>query len=94
MVVLNRIYTRTGDAGETALGNGARVAKHSLRVSAYGTVDEVNATLGLARLHADGMLEAGLARVQNDLAVRVFPRSARPSALAGLRNQLSRNTRR
>lgn len=67
MVVLNRIYTRTGDAGETALGNGARVAKHSLRVGAYGTVDEVNATLGLARLHADGTLDAGLARVQNDL---------------------------
>ena len=51
---LNRIYTRTGDAGETALGDGTRVAKHSLRVTAYGTVDEVNATLGLARLHAAG----------------------------------------
>ncbi len=67
MVVLNKIYTRTGDAGETALGNGARVAKHSLRVSAYGTVDETNAALGLARLHATGDLDAGLARVQNDL---------------------------
>lgn len=67
MVVLNRIYTRTGDAGDTALGNGARVAKHSLRVSAYGTVDEVNATLGLARLHAADALDAGLARIQNDL---------------------------
>lgn len=67
MVVLNRIYTKTGDAGETALGNGARVAKHSTRVTAYGTVDEVNATLGLARLHAEGELDAGLARVQNDL---------------------------
>ncbi|MCB1401820.1 MAG: ATP:cob(I)alamin adenosyltransferase, partial [Rhodobacteraceae bacterium] len=52
MVVLNRIYTRTGDSGDTALGNGVRVAKHSLRVGAYGTVDEVNATLGIARLHA------------------------------------------
>ena len=67
MVVLNRIYTRTGDAGETALGNGVRVPKHSLRVGAYGTVDEVNATLGLARLNAGGELEAGLARIQNDL---------------------------
>lgn len=67
MVVLNKIYTRTGDAGETALGNGARVAKHSLRVTAYGTVDELNATLGLARLHADAELDAWLSRIQNDL---------------------------
>ncbi len=67
MVVLNKIYTRTGDAGETALGNGARVAKHSLRVSAYGTVDETNATVGLARLHADGALDGQLAMIQNDL---------------------------
>ena len=67
MVVLNKIYTRTGDAGETALGNGARVAKHSYRVTAYGTVDELNATLGLARLHAEGETDAALARIQNDL---------------------------
>lgn len=67
MVVLNRIYTRTGDAGQTALGNGARVAKHAPRVEAYGTVDETNATLGLARLHAEGEIDAALARVQNDL---------------------------
>jgi cob(I)alamin adenosyltransferase len=67
MVVLNRIYTKTGDEGETALGNGARVAKHSTRVTAYGTVDELNATLGLARLHAEGESDAHLARVQNDL---------------------------
>lgn len=67
MVVLNRIYTKTGDAGETALGNGARVAKHSTRVAAYGTVDETNATVGLARLHADGETDAALARIQNDL---------------------------
>lgn len=66
MVVLSKIYTKTGDAGETALGNGARVAKHSLRVSAYGTVDEVNATVGLARLHA-GSMDAPLARISNDL---------------------------
>ncbi|TGD67748.1 cob(I)yrinic acid a,c-diamide adenosyltransferase [Tabrizicola sp. WMC-M-20] len=67
MVVLSKIYTKTGDAGETALGNGARVAKHSLRVSAYGTVDETNATVGLARLHADADMDAALARISNDL---------------------------
>ena len=67
MVVLNKIYTKTGDAGETALGNGARVAKHSLRVSAYGTVDETNACVGLARLHAPGDMDAALARISNDL---------------------------
>ena len=54
MVVLNRIYTKTGDAGETALANGERVAKHSKRVGAYGTVDELNAQLGVARLHTQG----------------------------------------
>ncbi|MBC2836925.1 cob(I)yrinic acid a,c-diamide adenosyltransferase [Paragemmobacter straminiformis] len=67
MVVLSKIYTKTGDAGETALGNGARVAKHSLRVSAYGTVDETNATVGLARQFAEGEIELALARVSNDL---------------------------
>ena len=67
MVVLNKIYTKTGDAGETALGNGARVAKHSTRVTAYGTVDEVNATVGLARLHAEKGVDEALARIQNDL---------------------------
>ena len=67
MVVLNKIYTKTGDAGETALGDGARVAKHSLRVTAYGTVDELNATLGMARLHATGDVDAALSRIQNDL---------------------------
>ena len=67
MVVLNKIYTRTGDAGETALGNGTRVAKHSARVTAYGTVDETNATVGLARLHASGEMDAQLSAIQNDL---------------------------
>ena len=67
MVVLNKIYTKTGDAGETALGNGARVAKHSMRVTAYGTVDEVNATVGLARLHATDETDEALSRIQNDL---------------------------
>jgi cob(I)alamin adenosyltransferase len=67
MVVLSKIYTKTGDAGETALGNGARVAKHATRVSAYGTVDETNATVGLARLHANPDMNAALARISNDL---------------------------
>lgn len=69
MVVLNRIYTRTGDDGSTALGSGERRAKHDLRVTAYGTVDEVNAAIGVARLHAaaNPELDAMLARIQNDL---------------------------
>jgi cob(I)alamin adenosyltransferase len=67
MVVLNKIYTKTGDAGETALGNGSRVAKHAIRVTSYGTVDETNATVGMARLHATGDLDAQLAMIQNDL---------------------------
>jgi cob(I)alamin adenosyltransferase len=67
MVVLSKIYTRTGDKGETALGNGDRVAKHSLRVAAYGTVDETNATIGLARQHSTGDMDAALARVSNDM---------------------------
>ena len=69
MVVLNKIYTRTGDAGLTALGIGERVPKHSLRIAAYGTVDEANAFLGVARLQlsAEPRLDAMLARVQNDL---------------------------
>jgi len=67
MVVLSKIYTRAGDKGDTALGDGTRVAKHSARVAAYGTVDEVNATLGLARLHAAEEMDEALARIQNDL---------------------------
>ncbi|MGB0661427.1 MAG: cob(I)yrinic acid a,c-diamide adenosyltransferase [Mangrovicoccus sp.] len=67
MVVLNKIYTRTGDKGDTALGNGARVAKYSARVNAYGTVDETNATVGLARLQASGEMDDRLAAIQNDL---------------------------
>ena len=69
MVVLNKIYTRTGDDGTTALGTGERRPKHDVRVAAYGTVDETNACIGLARLHtgADPELDAMLARVQNDL---------------------------
>jgi cob(I)alamin adenosyltransferase len=67
MVVLNKIYTRTGDGGETALGNGVRVAKDTPRVAAYGTTDETNATVGLARQHSTGEMDAALARIQNDL---------------------------
>lgn len=67
MVVLNRIYTRTGDGGDTALSDGTRVAKDSLRVESYGTVDELNAVTGIARLHAGGDVDAALARIQNDL---------------------------
>jgi cob(I)alamin adenosyltransferase len=69
MVVLNRIYTRTGDDGTTALGSGARRKKYDLRVEAYGTVDEVNAVIGLVRLHTadDTALDGALRRIQNDL---------------------------
>jgi cob(I)alamin adenosyltransferase len=69
MVRLTRIYTKGGDKGETSLGDGTRVPKHALRVAAYGTVDEANAAIGLARLHAgaDPEAEAMLARIQNDL---------------------------
>jgi cob(I)alamin adenosyltransferase len=69
MVVLNRIYTRTGDDGTTALWNGERRRKYDLRVAAYGTVDELNAVIGVARLHTrtDAEIDAMLARIQNDL---------------------------
>jgi cob(I)alamin adenosyltransferase len=67
MVQLTRIYTRGGDGGETSLGDGSRVAKQSLRVAAFGTVDEANAAIGLARLHTAGEADAMLARIQNDL---------------------------
>jgi cob(I)alamin adenosyltransferase len=69
MVTLNRIYTRGGDKGETSLGDGRRVAKDDVRVEAYGTVDETNAAIGLARLHSAQVPDADamLARIQNDL---------------------------
>ena len=71
MVVLNRIYTRTGDAGETALGTGERVSKAHWRIQAYGTVDETNSTLGIVRLHTTApemqKLDQMLARIQNEL---------------------------
>jgi cob(I)alamin adenosyltransferase len=70
MVVLSKIYTRTGDAGTTALGSGARVPKHALRIAAYGTVDETNACIGMARVHLGNSLpglDGKLIRIQNDL---------------------------
>jgi cob(I)alamin adenosyltransferase len=70
MVRLNKIYTRTGDDGTTALGSGERVPKHALRVAAFGTVDETNAAIGLARVHladSEPGVDAILARIQNDL---------------------------
>src|SRR5579863_8621505 len=69
MVVLNKIYTRTGDDGTTALGTGARRKKYDLRVAAYGTLDETNAAIGIARLHTSGEhgLHHALSRIQNDL---------------------------
>src|ERR1700683_3563273 len=69
MVVLNKIYTRTGDDGTTALGTGERRKKYDLRVAAYGTLDEANAAVGIARLHTgdDAALDGALARIQNAL---------------------------
>jgi cob(I)alamin adenosyltransferase len=70
MVVLNKIYTRTGDAGTTALGTGERIPKHAPRIAAYGTVDETNAAIGMARVHlgtSDPQVDAMLGRIQNDL---------------------------
>src|SRR5271170_7130083 len=69
MVKLNKIYTRTGDDGSTALGSGERRKKYDLRVAAYGTIDETNAALGVARLYTadDHSIHSALARIQNDL---------------------------
>lgn len=69
MVVLNKIYTRTGDGGDTGLASGARVSKSDPRVEAYGSVDELNAVIGLARLHSgqNDRIDAMLARIQNEL---------------------------
>jgi len=70
MVILNKIYTRTGDAGTTALGTGERVPKHALRIVGYGTIDETNAAIGLARIHlgtGHADIDAMLGRIQNDL---------------------------
>ena len=69
MVILNKIYTRTGDGGSTGLASGARVSKSDARVEAYGAVDELNAVIGVARLHSgqNDRIDAMLARIQNEL---------------------------
>ncbi len=67
MVTLSKIYTRGGDKGQTSLGSGDRVAKHALRVAAYGTTDEANSAIGIARLHTSGDADEMLSRIQNDL---------------------------
>jgi cob(I)alamin adenosyltransferase len=67
MVTLNRIYTKTGDLGETGLGDGSRISKASARIAAIGAVDEANSAIGIARLDAEDEIDAMLARIQNDL---------------------------
>mgnify|MGYP002630215441 CR=1 FL=1 len=87
MVKLTKIYTRGGDGGETSLGDGARRAKDDLRVTAYGTVDEANSAIGIARLHTTGEDAAMLARIQDDLfdlgADLCVPESGRKGEDAG-----------
>ena len=99
MVTLNRIYTKTGDAGTTRLASGAQVSKSDRRVEAYGSVDETNACVGLARVHlsADPELDAMLGRVQNelfdlgaDLATPAKPDEAEGSKLRILDSQVAR----
>ena len=67
MVTLSKIYTKTGDGGETALGDGSRLPKYALRVTAMGAVDETNSAIGIARLETEGDVDAMLSRIQNDL---------------------------
>jgi cob(I)alamin adenosyltransferase len=67
MVTLSKIYTKTGDSGQTGLGDGSRISKASARVTAIGAVDETNAAIGLARLDSEDQMDAMLARIQNDL---------------------------
>ncbi len=98
VVTLNRIYTRTGDAGMTRLATGAEVRKSDARVATYGEVDEANACLGLARLHTAGQpLDAMLARIQNelfdlgaDLATPAKPDEAEGAVLRILDTQVAR----
>lgn len=89
MVRLNRIYTRTGDDGTTGLTGGERRKKHDLRIEAFGTVDETNAAIGLARLYTTGDVDEALARVQNDLfdlgADLSTPESDQPQQFEALR---------
>ncbi len=100
MVVLNKIYTKTGDDGTTALGSGERCKKHNLRVAAYGRVDETNTAIGIARTHtlaSDRVLDAMLMNIQNDLfdlgADLAMPENNEPKAVEPLRIQSSQVTR-
>ena len=99
MVKLNKIYTRTGDKGTTALVSGPRRLKHDLRVEAYGTVDETNSAIGIVRLHTNGLekLDAMLFRIQNDLfdlgADLATPDSGEPLSYEPLRIVESQVTR-
>src|SRR4029450_10893547 len=96
MVVLNRIYTRTGDDGTTALGSGERRPKYDLRISAYGTVDETNAAIGVVRLYLQDAreLDAMLGLTQNDLFDRgadlAVPREGKAERLRILASQVER----
>lgn len=97
MVALNRIYTRTGDAGATGLGDGGRTRKTDPRIGVCGAVDELNASLGLVRLHADEGLTAALDRIQNelfdlgaDIATPLRPDEAEGSALRVTAGQVER----
>jgi cob(I)alamin adenosyltransferase len=89
VVALTRIYTRAGDKGTTRLATGERRKKHDLRIDAYGTVDETNACIGLARLHTQGELDAMLGRIQNELfdlgADLATPESGKPLRYGPLR---------
>lgn len=92
MVVLNKIYTRTGDDGSTALGTGERVKKYDARIAAYGTIDEANSAIGVARISTANdhpLVDAMLARIQNDLfdlgADLCIPDRGKPLAYEPLR---------
>jgi len=92
MVRLTKIYTKTGDAGETGLGDGSRISKASWRVRAIGAVDETNAAIGIARLDAEGDADKMLARIQNDLfdlgADLCVPEDGRKAPSSGERGRL------
>ncbi|PCJ57838.1 MAG: ATP:cob(I)alamin adenosyltransferase [Rhodospirillaceae bacterium] len=94
MVRLTKIYTRGGDKGETSLGGGKRVAKHDLRVAAYGTIDEANAIVGIARLHTSGAIDEMLCRIQDDLfdlgADLATPETGKAEALRIIEPQVKR----
>ncbi len=97
MVVLNKIYTKTGDGGDTALVTGERRPKHDVRIEAYGTVDETNSVIGLARLHTEGVLDEILSRIQNDLfdlgADLATPETDKPLGFEALRVTAAQVTR-